>query len=69
MSVSSCDPMDCSSPGSSDPGIPRQEYWSGLTFPSPGDLPHPGIELMSPALADRFFTTESPGKPKRYNDD
>ena len=38
----------------------RQEYWSGLPFPSPGHLPNPGIEsvsLMSPALADRLFTT------------
>ena len=41
----------------------RQEYWSGLPFPSPGDLPHPGIEPESPALAGGFFTTESPGKP------
>ena len=32
-------------------GFPRQEYWSGLPFPSPGDLPHPGIEPESPALA------------------
>ena len=31
-------------------GLPRQEYWSRLPFPSPGDLPHPGIELKSPAL-------------------
>ena len=43
-------------------GFPRQEYWSGLPFPSPGDLPDPGIEpvsLTSPAwaLAGRFFTT------------
>ena len=35
----------------------RQEYWSGLSFPSPGDLPDPGIKCMSPALADGFFTT------------
>ena len=40
----------------------RQEYWSGLPFPSPGDLPDPGIEAASPALADRFFATESQGK-------
>ena len=45
-------------------GFPRQEYWSGLPFPSPGDLPRPGIEPTSPALAVRFFTTEPPGKPK-----
>ena len=42
----------------------RQDYWSGLPFPSPGDLPDPGIKPVSPALADRFFTTEPPGKPK-----
>ena len=41
----------------------RQEYWSGLPFPPPEDLPNPGIKLGSPALAGRFFTTEPPGKP------
>ena len=44
-------------------GFPRQEYWSGLLFLSLGDLPIPGIEPASPALAGRFFTTEPPGKP------
>ena len=47
-------------------GFARQEYWSGLPFPSPGDLPDPGIEPVSPALEDRFFfflTTEPLGKP------
>ena len=39
-------------------GFPRQEYWSGLPFPSPGDLPDPGFKPASPALADRFFTTD-----------
>ena len=43
--------------------FPRQEYWSGLPFPSLGDLPDPGIEPVSTALADGFFTTEPPGKP------
>ena len=43
--------------------FPRQEYWSGLPFPSPEDLSDPGTEPASPALADRFFTTELPGKP------
>ena len=38
-------------------GSPRQEYWSGLPLPPPGHLPHPGIELTSPALAGGFFTT------------
>ena len=43
-------------------GFSRQEYWSGLPCPLPGDLPNPGIEpasLMPPVLAGRFFTTES----------
>ena len=44
-------------------GLPRQKYWSGLPFPSPGDLPHPWMEPASPALAGRFFTTELPGSP------
>ena len=43
--------------------FPRQEQWSGLLFPSPGDLPDPEIELKFPALAGRFFTTDAPGKP------
>ena len=43
-------------------GFPRHEYWSGLPFTSPGDLPDPGIEPASPALAGGFFTTESLGK-------
>ena len=41
----------------------RQEYWSGLPFPPPGDLPDPGIEPTSSALAGGFFTTVPPGKP------
>ena len=41
----------------------RQECWSGLPFPPPGDLPEPGIKPSSPALAGRFFTTEPPRKP------
>ena len=40
----------------------RQEYWNGLLFASPGDLPSPGTEPASPALAGGFFTTEPPGK-------
>ena len=44
-------------------GFPRQGYWSGLLFSSQGDLPDPGIKPASPALAGRFFTTESLGKP------
>ena len=43
-------------------GFPRQDYWSGLPFPSPGDLPDPGTEPASPALAGGFFTTASAEK-------
>ena len=43
-------------------GVPRQEYWSELPFPFPGDLPDPGIEPVSPALAGRCFTTKPLGK-------
>ena len=43
-------------------GFPRQEYWSGLPFPSPGDLPNPGIEPTFPTLTGEFFTTGSPTK-------
>ena len=42
----------------------REEYWSGLQIPPPGDLPNPRIEPVSPALAGGFFTTEPPGKPQ-----
>ena len=55
-------PMDCSPPGSSVHGFSGQEYWSGLPYPPPGDLPDPGLELVppvSPALADVFFTTSA----------
>ena len=44
-------------------GFSRQEYWSGLPFPPPGDLPNPGTEPVSPVLAGRFSTTEPLGKP------
>ena len=42
----------------------RQEYWSGLPFPSPGDLPHPGIEPRSPTLQADVLVSEPPGKPR-----
>ena len=45
-------------------GFPRQEYWGGLPFPSPGDLPNPGIEPRSPALQTGSFATELQGKPQ-----
>ena len=44
-------------------GFPRQEYWNGLPFPSPGNFPDPGIEPTPPALAGGIFTAEPRGKP------
>ena len=67
--------MDCSPPDSSAHGIFQarvlewgaiafsEEYWSGLLFSTPGDLPNPGIKPTCLALADSFLTTEPPGKP------
>ena len=55
-----CDPMDCTSQSPLSMRFSRQEYWSGLPCPPPGDLPDLGIEpacLMSPALTGMFFTT------------
>ena len=46
-------------------GFSRQEYWSGLPFPSPGDLPNPGIEPRSPALQADALTSEPSGKPSK----
>ena len=59
-----CDPMDCSPPGSSVHAwvFPGKNNWCGLPFPSPGDLPNPGMEPMSPALAGGFFATTPPEK-------
>ena len=63
MCVQSCptlyDPTDCSSPGSLSRGFSMHEYWSELSCPLQGDLPNPGIEPMSPALAGGFFTTSA----------
>ena len=56
-----CDPMDCSPPGSSIHGILQARIMEGVAIPVPGDLPDPGIELASPALVGKFFTTEPPG--------
>ena len=57
-----CSQMNCGPLGSSVRGILQQESWSGLPFPSPGDLPNQRLKLMSPALAGIFFTTAPPGK-------
>ena len=64
----SCDPHSlvvCQAPMFM--GFPSQEYWSGLPFPSPGDLPHPGIKPTSPASAGGFFTTEPLGEAPLFS--
>ena len=61
-----CDHMDCSPPGSSVHGILQakiQKYWSGLPFPSPGDLPNPGIEPRSLASQADPLLSEPADKP------
>ena len=60
---SSYSPMDCSPPAPLSLGFSRQEDWSGLPFPSPEDLPNPGIESRSPALQADSLPSEPPGKP------
>ena len=65
-----CNPMDCGPPGPLYMGISNQEYWSGLPFLPPGDLPDPGIEPespISPTLAGGLFTTEPPRKSQKYH--
>ena len=57
--------MDCNPPGSSVHEIFPQGYWSGLPFPSPGDLPDPGIEPGSPAWQAGSLLTELQGKPDK----
>ena len=56
-------PRTVAHPAPRSMGLPRQEYWSGLPFPSSGDLPDPGIKTRSPTLTGRIFTTKQPGKP------
>ena len=56
--------MDYSPPGSSVRGILSSRILEWIPFPPPGDLPRPGIEPASPALAGGFFTTRPPGKPE-----
>ena len=59
-SLTLCVPMDCSPPGPLSMEFSRQEYWSGLPFPSPGDLPNPGIEPRSAALQADSLPSEPP---------
>ena len=57
-----CGPMDCSPPGPSVLGILQAEYWSGLPFPFPRDLPDPGIEPRSLTLQADSLPSKLPGK-------
>ena len=62
------DSMNCSQQAFLSMRFPRQEYWSGLPCPPPGELPDPGIEptsLMSPALAGEFFTSHAEFKSQK----
>ena len=56
-----CNPVDYSRQAPLSMGFSKKEYWNGSPCPSLGNLPEPGIEPASPALADRFFTTAPPG--------
>ena len=56
-------PMDCTHQAPLSMGLSRQEYWSGLPFPSPGNLPNPETEPRSPTLQADALTSEPPGKP------
>ena len=62
-----CDPMDCGRQAPLSVECSRQECWRGLPFPSPGDLPHPGIEPASPALQADSLPSEPPGKPPQFS--
>ena len=68
-----CNPMDCSPPGSPVHEFSRQEHWSELPCPLPGDIPNSGsnLYLLSPAFAGGFFTTratwEAPPPPQKNN--
>ena len=57
-----CDPRDIALQAPLSMGFPGQEYWSGLPFPLPGNVPDPGIKYASPTLAGGFFTSVPPGK-------
>ena len=58
-----CDPLPIARQASLSMGFPRQEYWNGLSFLSPGDLPDPGIEPGSAAFQADSLPSEPPGKP------
>ena len=58
-----CNPLDCSPPALLSMKFSRQEHWSGLPFPSPGDLPNSGIEPRSLVLQAESLPSEPPAKP------
>ena len=60
-----CDPWTVAHQVPPSMGFSRQEYWSGLPFPSPGDLPNPGIKPRSPTLQADALTSAPPGKPQK----
>ena len=60
------DPVDCTYQAPPSMGFSRQEFWSGLPFPSPGDLPNPGIEPRSPALWVDSLLSELPFSPRLF---
>ena len=64
-----CDPWTVAHQAPLSMGFSRKEYWSGLPFPSPGDLPNPGIESGSPTLQADALTSEPPGKPPNVRPD
>ena len=64
-----CDPMNVAYEALPSMGFSRQEYWSGLPFPSPGDLHDPGIKPRSPALQADTLPSELPGKPLKTSKD
>ena len=64
-----CNPWTVAHQAPLSMGFSRQEYWSGLPFPSPGDLPNPGIKPGSPALQADPLPSEPPGKPSRFIND
>ena len=65
--VQLCDPWTVAHQAPPSIGFSRQEYWSGLPFPSPRDHPDPGIEPRSPTLQADALTSEPPGKPQYWN--
>ena len=62
--IFTCDLMDCSPQAPVPMGLSRQEYWSGLPFPPPGDFSNPGIKPRPPTLQADALPSEPPGEPR-----